>query len=137
MKTFTVVLFLLLPFSSFSQFAASYNLSSLPYAGFSYEFNERIKPELRIDSNDFFESIAGELIATYDFINKEEFEFYGGLGGRYDNFGGVVLPIGLNLYPIQNKNFGFQLELTPIIGESALLRGSLGIRYRFGKSGVD
>jgi hypothetical protein len=42
-----------------------------------------------------------------------------------------VVPIGVNIYPFSNKNFGFHIELAPIIGWDDVLRGSWGIRYRF------
>jgi hypothetical protein len=44
---------------------------------------------------------------------------------------GLVVPLGINIYPLTTKQFGFHIELAPIIGESGVLRGSWGIRYRF------
>jgi len=70
-------------------------------------------------------------VVTYDIFNKDYYEFYAGLGGRITTFAGVVIPIGLNIYPFAVKNFGFHIELAPIIGDSAILRGSWGIRYKF------
>jgi hypothetical protein len=48
-------------------------------------------------------------------------------------FGGLVIPVGLNIFPFETKSFGFHIELSPIIAfdDEALLRGSWGIRYRF------
>jgi len=56
---------------------------------------------------------------------------YAGLGGRIRILEGIVVPVSLNIYPFENKSFGFQIELAPILRESSLLRGSWGIRYRF------
>jgi len=45
-----------------------------------------------------------------------------------------VIPVGLNIYPFENKSFGFQMEIAGLIGEVDILRGSTGIRYRFNKN---
>jgi hypothetical protein len=70
---------------------------------------------------------------TYDLSKKQEYDFYAGIGARVNGFSGIVVPLGLNVYPLSTKQFGFHIELTPIIGEESLLRGSWGIRYRFYK----
>lgn len=44
---------------------------------------------------------------------------------------GIVIPVGLNIYPLPFKNFGFHMELAAIAGDGGILRGSWGIRYRF------
>ena len=99
--------------------------------GLSYELKDRFRPEIRFGTDNYFEDISFEGILTYDIINNDDYEFYGGLGFRTHDFNGLVIPIGFNFYPLTTKEFGFQIELAPIIGESNILRGSMGIRYRF------
>ena len=134
MKLLTLVLFFIAPCAGFSQFAVSFHQSNLPFAGFGYEFKNRIRPELRLGTDNFIDVIAVEAVVLYDFINKDDYEFYGGLGVRANTLEGIVIPIGLNIYPLPSKQFGFHIELAPIIPEDGiLLRGSWGIRYRFNK----
>ncbi len=51
----------------------------------------------------------------------------------WGGYTGVVIPVGLNIYPFTNKKFGFHIEAAPVIGEDFILRDSWGIRYRFRK----
>jgi len=129
-KIFTLLLFMI-PLFSFGQFAVSAHESTMPFVGFSYEFGERLRPEIRFGTNNYFEDISLETVFTYDFLNKSEYELYAGLGYRFDVFSGVVIPIGLNIYPFTKKNFGFHIEIAPILFDADVLRGSLGIRYVF------
>jgi len=126
-----VTLFAIVPSLSFAQLGVAYHQSNLPFIGVNYEFGEKFRPELRIGTDNFFADTSLELVATYDILNKEEFEVYAGIGGRIESFTGIVVPIGLNIYPHTTKQFGFQIEVAPLIGDSVVLRGSWGIRYRF------
>jgi len=99
----------------------------------SYEIKNKWRPEFRIGTDNYFEAMSVEGIITHDFFNKEDYELYAGIGGRVNGFAGLVVPLGLNIYPLSAKQFGFHIELAPIVGESSLLRGSWGIRYRFRK----
>jgi len=117
--------------NSFSQIGVSYNQSNLPFVGISYEINNRFLPELRIGTDNYFEDTSLELAINYIFKRNETVNVYAGLGGRVGFFEGLVIPVGLNIYPFEEKNFGFQIELAPILSETSLLRGSGGIRYRF------
>ncbi len=118
--------------NSFAQLGVSFNQSNLPFVGISYEINNRFIPELRIGTDNYIADTSLELAVNYIFKRTEMVNIYVGLGGRLGDFEGLVVPIGLNIYPFEKKNFGFQMELTPILRESSLLRGSWGIRYRFG-----
>jgi hypothetical protein len=109
--------------------------SGIPFVSFSYEINDRFRPELRPGTDSFFDNLPLELSLVYDVINEEDYEFYLGLGARVNAFEGAVIPIGLNVYPLKNKNIGVHMEIAPIIGDAELLRGSWGIRYRFGDNG--
>jgi hypothetical protein len=134
MKKILLAALFVLPFTVSGQFTVGFHQSNLPFAGFAYEFKDRLRPEIRIGTDNYFEDISIEAVFVYDLINKEDYELYAGAGIRAANdFTGVVIPIGLNIYPLSVKQFGFHLELSPILTESAILRGSWGIRYRFRK----
>lgn len=123
----------LIPLLTLAQFGVGFHQSNLPFVGLSYEFLGRLKPELRIGTDNTFSNISLEGVLIYDFLNTEDFEFYGGAGVRTNGFAGLVIPVGVNLYPFTNKKMGFHIELAPIIGDSDILRGSWGIRYRFSR----
>ena len=130
MRIFVLGLCMLMPFFGYTQFAISFHQSSLPFAGFSYQIN-RMRPELRLGTDARGNDISLEGVLTYDLIKHEEYEFYAGLGVRTEEgFTTLVVPVGINIYPLPVKRFGFHIELAPIIDDG--LRGSWGIRYRFG-----
>ena len=91
---------------------------------------DRIRPAVHIGTDNYFEDIAIEVVATYDILNTDEYEVYAGAGARFNNFSGFVAPIGLNVYPFVDNRLGFKIEIAPIIGDDALLRGGAGLRYR-------
>lgn len=109
----------------------SFNQSNLPFIGINYEINKKFLPELRIGTDNFIEDTSLELVVNYIFKRNETVNVYARLGGRVGFFEGLVFPVGLNFYPFENKKFGFQIELAPILAEDILLRGSGGIRYKF------
>lgn len=134
MKQFVLLVLVILPAVTMAQFGVSFHQSNLPFAGFHYEIKDRLRPEIRIGTDNYFEDLSAEAILSYDLINKADYEFYAGAGVRAaGDFTGLVIPLGLNVYPLPVKQFGFHIEVTPIIGESSILRGSWGIRYRFRK----
>jgi hypothetical protein len=121
---------------TYAQIGTSVQFSSIPFWGINYEIKDRFKPELRLSTDTYFENVSVEIIATYDILDKEDFELYVGLGGRFPTLSGFVIPVGLYLHPFQKKNFGFIFEITPVFGEdSNLLRGSLGFSYKFDLNG--
>lgn len=131
MKRLVLFIILFTPLIANAQIGVDYQFSNLPFLGISYEINDRFRPEIRIGTDAFIEDISIEGIVTYDILNKVDYEFYAGLGARSSDFAGLVIPVGFNFYPFDVKNFGFQFEITPILGESNILRGSLGIKYKF------
>lgn len=138
MKNLTLI-FLLASNVAFAQFGVNIHQSEIPFMGFNYEISERWRPEMRFGTDNYFENISIELIACYDILNKEDYEFYAGAGARFNLLEGLVIPVGLNVFPFASKSFGFHIELSPIISfdDSSLLRGSWGIRYRFLKNQGD
>ncbi len=126
-----MVLFGLFSWPALSQVTVSYHQSNLPFVGVNKQFGERFIPEFRIGTDDFLSSMDLELVANVLITKKESLEFYGGFGGHVGDIDGLVIPLGLNIYPFSKKDFGFHMELAPIFGDWNLLRGSFGIRYRF------
>ncbi len=130
---FLLVLVTLSFFQSFAQIGVNFNTGAYHFAAVNYEIKGRLVPELRIYAVSYELALAP--VVMYHFVNKQDIEFYSGLGiglTSSDPFG-VLIPIGLNLYPFENKKFGFQGELSPILGEANAVGVSLGIRYRFSK----
>lgn len=133
MKRILMLLFIFSPSLLFAQFGVSFHQSNLPFVGVNYEIKNKLRPEIRVGTDNYFDALSIEGILTYDLSKKQEYDFYAGIGARVNGFSGIVVPLGLNVYPLSTKQFGFHIELTPIIGEESLLRGSWGIRYRFNK----
>ncbi|MCW3073090.1 MAG: hypothetical protein JWP69_159 [Flaviaesturariibacter sp.] len=131
MRKIIITLLIALPTISFGQLGISFHQSNLPFIGLNYQIKNKIRPELRVGTDNYFDAISVEGIITYDILKKEDYEFYAGLGVRTNDFTGLVIPIGLNVYPLSTKQFGFHIELSPIVGDDNILRGSWGIRYRF------
>lgn len=134
MKTSMVIFLLFASTTLYGQLGVSYHQSSLPFVGINYEIKERFMPELRISTDSWLYDVTIGGVLTYQIINKSDFEFYGGLGIRANSYGGFFeFPIGLHIFPLTNKQFGFHIELAPLIETDVILRGSWGIRYRFRK----
>ena len=130
-KIYTAVIFLLISTGSYAQLGVSFQQSNLPFIGLNYEIKNRIIPEVRIGTDSYFDDTSLEVTVNYIFKRDETVNVYAGLGGRLHILRGIVVPVGLNIYPFEEKNFGFQIELAGILRESGILRGSWGIRYRF------
>lgn len=121
---------------AFAQTTITFHQSNLPFIGVNYQFGERFIPEFRVGTDSYFENLSAELAANYIFKKTDRFEFYGGAGLRVGSFDGIVVPVGLNIYPFEQKDFGFHIEGAPIIGfeDDSIFRGSFGLRYRFTKN---
>ena len=137
MKKTQLLFFVILCCTQFAygQWGVSYHQSNIPFVGVNYDFTQRISADLRLSTDLDFYNFSPELVGTYDYVNKTDFELYAGLGGRVNAFGGLVVPIGFRVFPFPNKRFGFHLEVAPILPigteDNAIFRGSWGIRYRF------
>ena len=115
-----------------AQLGLSYHQSALPFIGLNYTLANRLMPELRIGTDRYFDDVSLEAVLTYQYLQREDYSLYAGIGIYYGNFGSTSIPLGLLLFPFDNKKFGFHLEATPLVGEGGnILRGSWGIRYRF------
>lgn len=116
---------------SFAQLGVDFHQSNIPFIGLTYEIKTRLLTELRLSTDIGLNNLSPELIIAYKIARTENFNFYSGIGGRVNLLTGLVIPIGFAIYPFENKQFGFQIETAPILGEDLVLRGSWGIRYRF------
>jgi hypothetical protein len=130
-STLLVIFVLLISQKSFSQIGITFHQSNIPSIGINKQIGERLLPEFRIGTDNFFEDTGLELDINYLLIKRKDFQFYSGLGGRIQIFEGLVIPVGVNIYPLENKNFGFHIELAGIVGgNNNILRGSWGIRIK-------
>ncbi|MFT7381067.1 MAG: hypothetical protein ACI9Z3_000949 [Roseivirga sp.] len=117
-----------------AQVGVSIHQTNIPFVGFNYQIKDKYIPELRLGTDTYFENLSVEAVMTRIFKKDDDFQFYAGLGIRLNTFQGLVIPVGLNIYPLENKHFGFHMELAGMIGEEGeLLRATWGIRYRFKK----
>jgi len=131
-----VFVFLLAQNSLFAQLSVAYYSSSLPKAGIGYDFNEKIGTELRLYTDVFMENFTPELIVKYNFIHKDEFDFYSGAGIVINSINGFFVPVGIQIRPIVNfRQFSLHAEIAPLINFDGdlLFLGSWGFRYKFKK----
>ena len=117
-----------------AQLSVGYHQSSfVSLIAVGYETGDRFSPEIRIGTNVYLNDPVIEVVGRYDFIQKEKYDFYAGLGGLFlSDYGGIVAPVGFVFYPFEERKFGFHLEAAPMVGEDVILRGSWGIIYKFG-----
>jgi hypothetical protein len=135
MKKFILLAFFgLISTVSFAQWTVSYHQSNLPFLGVNKQIGEKWLPEFRVGTDNFIDDVSLELVVNHIFYKNERIDFYGGIGGRVQSFAGLVIPVGLNIYPFEQKDFGFHIEAAGLVGEQSLFRGSFGIRYRFLKN---
>jgi len=136
MKTlYTLVLVCVSSIAAHAQFNVAYHQSNLPFVGLSYDFN-RFHPEFRVGTDTFTSNLSPELTLNYKFVNKKDFYVYGGIGARTNQLAGAVVPVGVVVFPFAKKRLGFHSELAVIgIGnDGTVLRGSWGIKFRFGRA---
>lgn len=115
-----------------AQWGVSYHQSSIPFVGINYTFSERFMPELRLGTDRYFDDFTLEPTISYQYVQREEYQLYAGLGVLLTDYtAGVVIPVGVLIYPFENKKFGFHMEVTPIVMDYSIFRSSWGIRYRF------
>ena len=138
MKKSIIALMLLSSSIANSQFGVNYYQSlNSSMAGFNYEIKNRFKMEMRLGSasnGGWGDRFAFQSNLLFDIINKDDYEFYLGVGAQTDlgNDAFFIAPLGFNFYPLESKKFGFHIELISVISDyDEGLRASAGIRYRF------
>lgn len=88
--------------------------------------------------------IGLELVGAYNFIKKSDVNAYVGLGlglfnhyyskrEQYYNGTYFAIPVGVLIKPLDNKNFGFLIEVAPVFYSDygSYLRGGIGFKYTF------
>jgi len=118
--------------SAQAQLSVAYHQSSLPFTEVQVEIFDRLVPAIRLGTNLDVDDFSPEVVLTFQYLDQPGYEAYTGFGVRANAFEGIVFPVGINLFPFEQKRFGFHIELAALMGESEVLRGSWGIRYRFG-----
>ncbi|HEX8325936.1 MAG TPA: hypothetical protein VF629_00240 [Hymenobacter sp.] len=117
-----------------AQLNVAYHQSNLPFVAASYDFG-RFHPDFRLSTDAFTAGLSPELTLNYKLLNKDDYYVYAGVGGRTNNLAGGVLPVGVVAFPFAKKRLGFHTELAVIgIGNGTVLRGSWGIKFRFGRT---
>ena len=83
--------------------------------------------------------IAQSMMPTvsYEAVKKEKYNLYFGMIlDNLDQSDYLRIPVGIDFYPLSDKNLSLYTELVPYINlnaSSEAIRGNLGIRYRFNK----
>lgn len=130
-KTNLFLLFTIFSLTASAQFGVSYHASALSFAGVNYTYKSAITGELRLSTDINADDAYYEFVGVYNLSRKkEEYDTYIGLGGNTSNDGSLVIPLGINVYPFEQKAFGFHTEVSYFFGEE-IIRGTLGFRYRF------
>ena len=139
MKLLLLTALLAAGLSSHAQLTVGYYQSSLPFVGIGYGLLDgRLLPEARIDMDNFVEDSAVEVVGTYAFFKREDYEAYAGAGLRFGTLQSIPILLGVRAYPFVKRRVGVHLEaanlfLTDEVGDGLILRGSLGVHVRFGK----
>ncbi len=116
-----------------SQLSISY-YSFMSKIGVGYNFNERIWTELRLFGNTEAIDLTPELVVCYNVIQKEQHNFYVGLGGVVNIFNGIVVPVGLQFSPFEKLDrFSLHIEVEPTIDfdGDVIIQSAWGLRYKF------
>lgn len=123
---FAILLVIGISFQTRAQIGLAFHQTSAPFVGVNYQIGDQFLPEFRFISGD----PEGEFVFNYIFLNNSVSQSYVGVG--ISSIQDLVVPVGMNFYPFDNKNFGFHMELSYLFA-SDWLRASWGIRYRFNK----
>ena len=132
-----LVLLLLFAFNEAkAQWSVSYfGNSSNSKVGVGYDFSEKLWAELRIYSDLPLYDITVEGSLNYNFVRRDQYRTYVGLGMVLNEINGIFLPLGVQVSPFENlRNFSFHIELQIIEVfdyNDTYLNGYWGLRYRF------
>jgi hypothetical protein len=107
---------------------------------YAYEVNDKFRPEIRLFADTFIEDLFLKVMLNYNMERNDSYEFYSGVTA-YTAIAEdmtIMIPVGLNIYPFEQKQFGFQMEFSPSFPFGApwgpYFTGSWGIRYRFNRN---
>ena len=123
-----------LSIDAFSQIGVSYYSSNSSKIGLSYDFSNKFWSELRLYSNAYFSDLTSELVLCYNLVNQERYNIYVGIGGVFNYYNGIVVPIGVQFTPFEKLDkFSLHIELQPIsdFDKTSSVQTSWGLRYKF------
>lgn len=132
-----IVILILIAHVCHSQITVAYHQSNVSFIEAGYEINNRFMPSARLGTNLEFNDFILEIAGLYQFKDADQYEIYAGAGIRtgygltFNDNVFIVLPVGINFFPFNEKGFGFHIEAAPMLGDPDIFRGSFGIRYRF------
>jgi len=134
-KTVVLLSLLLISYSVFSQFHATFEFSSTNKVGLGYGFSERIWTELSFYESFETANISPEMVFYVNLDKAEKYDIYMGFGAAINYYTGFTLPIGTQFRPFDNsKELSINIELHPVLdvseGDIRILP-SCGIRYSF------
>jgi len=115
--------------NAFSQFSIKTDIHS--EFSIDYKFQEKFRVELGLMSGEFG---LNQFTPTFkaDLLKRADFDGYIGLGlVGLDPVDIINIPIGMDLYPLNKKNFSIIIEIQNLISDKYEVVGNLGIRYRF------
>lgn len=124
-------------YTSMAQIGVSYQFSEVhPNISVSYGAKNQWWGELRLSADVDISNFSPEILGLYNFIKKESADFYGGVGLKVNLIPGPMAVTGINIYPFENKQFGFLAEIGFMYNtdnDNSILRGLGGFRYIFNK----
>ncbi len=135
---FLLILFFVISFSAKAQFSASYYQSNnLSKIGLGYEFSDKIWSDVRMYGGFELEDFTVQPTLLANFVHKEKFDIYAGLGLTVGLLEGVNIPLGVRFRPLEShKNIFVHLEAEPLFqfeNDGNILFASFGLRYVFNR----
>ncbi len=118
----------------YSQVSTSYYANgSNSKVAIGYQFNDKLWSDLRVYSGTI-DHFTPEIVLNYNYLRKENYETYFGVGVILNNINGIVIPIGIGIKPFENlKNLSLNIEFNPVYEldiNDLFIRGFIGIRYK-------
>lgn len=71
MRRFIIVTLIILPSIAFGQFGISFHQSNLPFVGLNYEIKNKLRPELRLGTDNYFEAMSVEAVLPMTYQIKK------------------------------------------------------------------
>lgn len=154
-KIFSIVLLITVCLPVYSQIATTlYSSRSFTKIAVGYEFSDKTWCDLRAYSGFFIENFTFEPVIAYNFVSKDAYDVYSGVGciinlknfvsnHSYNIFSsyvvdfstGPIIPIGVRLRPFEkSKNLQIIMEAQPtyiIESNKFAFLCSIGLRYVF------
>ncbi len=121
--------FMFMALCSSAQMSVSANL--LHEFSIDYKFQDRFRVELGLWPGKFDASKLKPMFKA-ELLKKDQFDGYVGFGLLgLDPVDLIHIPVGMDFYPLQKKNFSIVLELINEFGSDYNIAGNIGVRYRF------